>query len=98
MTQARKELFQLAEELQNSPSSFISLTKDGVPKVVMFSQEEFDAMMATFEILNDPKARKMIEKSEKEIARGEYVSLEEAEKFWFPKKQAKASTVKKIKK
>lgn len=79
MTAARRELFKLAEEVQK-PNTFYSLTLGGQPQVVMMSQEEFDSMMETIEILSDPETLKRIEESEKEIEQGKYVTLDQLEK------------------
>lgn len=86
MTQARKDLFHLCEEVQ-TPSTYITLTLQGQPKVVMMSREEFDSLMETMEILSDPQALQNIREAEADFEKGNFVSWKEAKKQLFPKKR-----------
>ncbi|MCD6490039.1 MAG: type II toxin-antitoxin system Phd/YefM family antitoxin [Thermodesulfobacterium sp.] len=75
ITEGRKKLFKIAEELQR-PDTYYTFTVDGKPRVVLMSQEEFDSIMETMEILSDPKALKEIEKAEN----GEFYDWEDVKK------------------
>jgi len=44
ITRARKDLFKIAEAVQEH-DQFYSLTIDGVPQVVVMSQDSFESMM-----------------------------------------------------
>lgn len=79
MTQARKDLFHLCQEVQ-APSSYITLTLQGQPKVVMMSSEEFDSIMETMEILSDPETLRNIREAERDIDEGHYVTLDQLKK------------------
>jgi len=76
ITEARKRIFDIAEEIQK-PGVYYTLTEKGRPKAVFMSYDEFDSLMETLEILSDPEVMKRIEQAEKEYKRGEYVTWEE---------------------
>ena len=41
-------------ETAERPGMFVTITLDGLPKVVMMSFEEFEGWMETFDIMSDP--------------------------------------------
>lgn len=49
ITEARKRIFQLAEDVQR-PDVTYTLTEYGKPKVVMLSAQEFSSLMETLEV------------------------------------------------
>lgn len=79
ITEGRKQLFRIAEEVQR-PDTYYTFTVDGKPQVVLMSQDEFNSIMDTMEILSDPKLLKDIEKAEEEFERGEYESWDDVKK------------------
>lgn len=79
ISEARRRIFDLAEEVQK-PNTFFTFTEKGRPKAVLLSADEFDSLMETLEILSDPDALGRIADAEKEFARGEYVSWGELKK------------------
>ncbi len=79
ITQARHDLFKIAEQVQK-PNNFYTLSVEGKPKVVMMSFDEFDSMIETMEILSDPKIMADIKKAEEEYEKGEYLTWEEMKK------------------
>jgi antitoxin YefM len=79
ITEARKKIFDIAEDVQK-PGHFYTLTDKGRPKAVLLSADEFDSMVEDLEILGDPQAMTRIKKAEKEINKGEYVSLDALKK------------------
>ena len=81
ISEARKKIFDIAEEVQR-PGSYYTFTENGKPKVVLMSAEEFESWVETMEILSDPKAMKRIEQAEKELKRGDYVSWTDFKKGW----------------
>jgi antitoxin YefM len=76
ISEARKRIFKIAEEVQK-PNNYYTFTENGKPKVVLMSAEEFDSIMEDLEILSDPGLFARIQEAEKEIARGDYVTLNE---------------------
>ncbi len=75
ISEARKHLFELAEEVQK-PGNFCTLTVEGDPKLILIAKKEFDALMETIELLSNPELIARIKKIEDEYARGEYYSWE----------------------
>jgi len=76
ITNARKNIFELAEKVQK-PGIHYTLTEKGCPKVVMMSADEFDSWQETMEIMSDPELMKEIKEAEKDFKKGNYVTLEE---------------------
>ena len=76
ISEARKRIFDIAEEVQK-PNNFYTFTENGKPKAVLMSANEFDSLMEDYELLCDPGFQKRIQDAEKEIARGDYVTLDE---------------------
>lgn len=79
ISEARKNIFKIAEEVQKPDNHYI-LTEKGRPKAVLMSTEEFDSLMENLEILSDPKIMANIKKVEEEYEKGEYVTWEEMKK------------------
>jgi antitoxin YefM len=79
ISEARRRIFDIAEEVQK-PNTHYTFTENGKPKAVLMSAGEFDSLMEDFEILNDPGLFARIQEAEKEIARGDYVTLDELKK------------------
>lgn len=65
ITEARKRIFDIAEEVQK-PGVYYTFTEKGRPKAVFMSYDEFDSLMETLEILSDPKIMKSIKQAEDE--------------------------------
>ena len=76
ITEGRKKLFKVAEEVQK-PDSYYEFTVDGEPRVVLMSKDQFDSIMETMEILSNPKLTKEIKQAEKDIKKGDYIPWEE---------------------
>jgi prevent-host-death family protein len=49
----------------------ITVTRNGVPALVMIAPEDLEGLEATIELLSDPDARGRIAAAEDELARGE---------------------------
>lgn len=80
ITEARKKLFQIADQVQ-TPGQVFTLTEKGKPRVVVMSAEEFDSWKETLEVMAEfPDLKKDEERINKAIETGEYknwVTLEE---------------------
>ncbi len=92
ISQARKEIFKIADKVQK-PSNYYTLTEKGKPKAVVISAEEFDSWQETLEVIKDfPNLEKEAKRAEKDLEKGNFSSLEEVlaeEGFIFSKKQSK---------
>jgi len=72
ISEARKKIFQIAEEVQK-PSNYYTLTEKGRPKVVMMSAEEFESWQETIEVVRDfPDLAKDVKKADRAVKTGEY--------------------------
>ncbi len=78
-TEARKKLFELINHA-SKPGLFVTITRDGEPKVVMMSVEEFDGWQETLEILSDPDLVKDIKKGLSDIKLGKVYTDAEVRK------------------
>lgn len=76
ISEARKRIFELAEEVQK-PDTYYILTEKGRSKAVLMSAEEFDSIMETIDILSDPVILDSIKKAEEEYRKGEYKTWDE---------------------
>lgn len=72
ITEARKRIFDIAEEIQK-PGVYYTFTEKGRPKAVMMSAEEFESWTETLEVMQDfPDLKKDLEETEKAIKTGAY--------------------------
>lgn len=80
ISEARKRIFEIAEEVQK-PDTYYVLTENGKPKVVVLSADEFESLMETLEVWETfPNLKKDIAEVERDIATGaytRYTTLEE---------------------
>ena len=75
ITEARKNIFEIAEEVQK-PGVYYTLTENGRPKVVILSYEEYDSLMETLEVMAEmPELGKELQESREAVKNGEY-------KYW----------------
>lgn len=77
VTNARKELLELVDEVHDSYSR-VDITKNGEVKAVLIDPEYLDSLEETIYTLEH--SMDDIREAEAEIARGEYVTLEELER------------------
>lgn len=77
VTQARKELLRLVDKVDEEYTR-IDLTKNGKVKATLVSPEYLDSLEETIYTLEH--SMEDIKKAEKEIAKGNYVTLEELKK------------------
>jgi|SRR3989338_7140465 len=79
LTEARRRLFEIADDVQRPGVSY-TFTEHGRPTMVAMSAEEYDSLLDTIEIMEDPKILAKIKKAEDEYAKGEYVTWDEAKR------------------
>ncbi len=77
ISEARKKIFQLADEVQK-PGVHYTLTENGRPKAVLMSVEEFESWAETLEVIKEfPDLENDINEAEKDYKNGNYVTLDE---------------------
>lgn len=79
ISEARSNIFDIAEKIQKRGNHYL-FTENGKAKMVAMSAEEYDSLMEDLALAKDPKFAAKIKKAEDEIARGEYVTLQEFER------------------
>ena len=79
ITEGRKELFKIAEEVQKPDTQYI-FTIEGKPGVVLMSADEYDSLMETMEILSNPEIMRDIRQAEEDYKKGRNTSWEEVKK------------------
>ena len=75
-TEARKDLSKIVDEV-SAAHEHVVITKQGRPKVVVMSSDEFESWQETVEILDDPKAMAAIRQGLRDIKAGRARPLEE---------------------
>ncbi len=80
ITDARKKIFDIAEDVQR-PGKYYTLTEQGKPKAVVISADEFESWQETLEIMEQfpdlPKDIAQVDKDIKSGAYKNYITLEE---------------------
>lgn len=76
ISEARKQLFSI-DELAQKPGRHFTLTKQGRPRLVVLSSDEYNSLIETMEVLSDPRALKRIQAAEAAYEKGDYVTLDE---------------------
>ncbi|MAG28960.1 hypothetical protein CL632_02340 [bacterium] len=72
ISDARKNIFKLAEEVQKPDTHYI-LTENGKAKAVIMSADEYESMKETIEVMQEfPDLQKDIDELNQDIASGEY--------------------------
>ena len=72
ITEARRRIFDIAEEVQR-PDTYFTFTEKGRPKVVMMSADEFDSWTETLEVMSMfPDLDKDIAEAKKDLRTGKY--------------------------
>jgi prevent-host-death family protein len=85
ITEARKRIFEIAEEVQ-IPNKVYTITEGGKPKMVIMSAEEYESMIETMEVNRIfPNLDKDIAETEEAFRTGEHkkwATLEDLERDW----------------
>ena len=66
VTKAKTKLLDMIRMIDESENT-VAITKNGVPKAVLMSMEQYEAMRETMAILGDPVIMKQIRHSQNEI-------------------------------
>lgn len=71
ISEARKNIFQIADEVQK-PNVHYTLTEKGRPKVVVMSAEEFESWQETLEVMKDfPDLKEDLRDAEEDLRKDE---------------------------
>lgn len=85
ISEARKRIFELAEEVQ-SPHKVYTLTADGKPKAVLMSAEEYESLIETLDIMQQcPDILDRFAESKRAFKTGDFsnfVAWEDVKKEW----------------
>lgn len=76
LSDVKSRLSEIAEEVHLTHDR-VTVTKNGKEHVVLIAAEDLSSMEATLELLADPEAMARIQQAEREIARGESISLDD---------------------
>jgi antitoxin YefM len=77
ISDARKDIFNIAEEVQK-PNNYYTFTEKGRPKAVLMSAEDFDSWQETMEVMREfPDLDKDIKDARKDYKSGNYITLDE---------------------
>ena len=79
ISKARKELTTLVDKAKTRLDEYV-ITVNGAPAAVLISAEEYESWKETNEIMSDPSLVKAIKQGEKDIKKGDYITLEELKK------------------
>jgi prevent-host-death family protein len=76
LTEAKKRLPKLVREVSEQGKVY-SLTRRGRPAAVIISEEDYQSIRETLEVLSDGEEAKGIRRGRKDIAAGRVVDLED---------------------
>ena len=74
-TDAKKHLLELIREADESFERYC-ITRNGEPKAILMSVDDYDGWLETLEIMSDADAVREIKKARKELDRGEGIPFE----------------------
>ena len=75
LKEARAKFSTLVDKADRLSERFV-VTKNGMPKAVVMSADEFDSWVETLELLSNPKAVKALERGLKQAKAGKFRSFE----------------------
>ena len=76
LKEARAKFSKLVDRVDQLSDRYI-VTKNGTPKAVVMSAEEFEGWVETLEFMSNPKAVKALEQGLKEAKAGKFHSFKE---------------------
>ena len=77
ISQARKEIFSIAKQVQQ-PGQHFTLTENGYPRLVILSASEFESLIETVDVLRAfPNLEDDIDKAEQDYRDGNIKTLDE---------------------
>lgn len=79
ITEARNNLPKLVESAQKKLDEYV-ITVNGKPAAILISNDEYESLRETLEIMSDKKLMKDLREAEEEIREGKGIPWEEAKK------------------
>ena len=76
LKEARQQFSSLVDKVGRLRERYV-VTKNGTPRAVVMSAEEFDSWVETLEFMSNPKAVKALERGLKEAKSGKFRSFKE---------------------
>lgn len=70
LSEAKARLSEVAAEVSRTHER-VTITRNGVPALVMIAPEDLESLEATIELLSDPEALERVRASEADIERGD---------------------------
>jgi prevent-host-death family protein len=92
LAEVRNRLSSLVDEVARTHDT-LTITRKGVPTVVVLSVEDYESVMETFALLNDPQDQARLAEAEASIAAGDVTSAEEMAKLMAARRQREAHTL-----
>ena len=77
ITKVKKEFLDVIKEMVEEEST-ITVTKNGMPVGVIMTQERYEGLLETIEILADPKVVKALKASERDFRAGKVYTHKDA--------------------
>jgi len=77
LKEARNRFSKIVDKVDRLSDRYV-VTKNGEPKAVVMSAEEFESWVETLELMSNPKAVKALERGLKEAKAGKLRSFKEA--------------------
>lgn len=85
VTEAKAHLLELIRKADRTMQHFV-ISKNGKPKAILMSMDEYEGWLETLEIVSDKEALKDIQEARKELAEGRSYTFKEVFKR-SPKKR-----------
>lgn len=79
INEVKQNLGNLVSNIQQKMDEYV-ITVEGKPVARLVSNNEYESLRETLEILSDPKAVKGIKDGEEDFKKGRFISLEQFEK------------------
>ena len=79
VSDAKQNLTSLISNIQKRMDEYV-ITVDGKPVARLMSNDEYESLKETLEIISDPKKMKAIKEGEEDFKKGRFISLEQFEK------------------
>ncbi len=80
ITEARRALLDLPEQLAKTPDKAVSITRHGRPVLALLPWELYESIIETLDVLSDPDTTAALRSSLEDIRKGRLVSHEAARK------------------
>jgi len=79
LTELRPQLPKIMNRLSKYFDRYI-ITRHGKPEAILLSEEDYESLMETLDILSDPKLVKAIEKAKDDFKKGKGIPWEKVKK------------------